>query len=200
VFDWMPEYRKSFWRQRDNKRGSIALAGDSLTEGWPNVAHDFEGAPVANLGIGGDVSRGLLFRFEEDVLALHPRAIVMLIGINDLTGLQSASETLANIRAIVRLRDAHSPRVPMVLCTVPPSSNAKAPVDERQRTLLNQGIRAMLSPENRLFVVDLFAATAAGDGMPELRYFSADHLHLSVEGYARWKEILLPALRSIGVL
>ena len=72
VFDWMSEYRRSFWRQREAKRGSIALAGDSLTEGWPNASLDLEGAPVANLGIGGDVSRGLLFRFEEDVLALHP--------------------------------------------------------------------------------------------------------------------------------
>ena len=140
VFDWI-SYRRNFWLQRAEKQGSIVLAGELLTEYWPPSIRDFGGGPVANRAIGGEVSRGLLFRFQEDVLALKPKAIVVLIGINDLTAFQPASETLANIRAMLRLKQAQSPEVPMILCTVPPSADVKAPVDEEQRKLLDEGIR-----------------------------------------------------------
>ncbi len=80
---------------------------------------------MANRGIGGDVSRGLLFRFQEDVLDLHPKAIVILIGINDLTARQPASATVENIRSMLSLKEAQQPQVPVFLCTVPPSANPK---------------------------------------------------------------------------
>lgn len=199
-FGWMTDNRAYFWTQRDKNQGSIVFAGDSLTATWKTLGADFPGARVANRGIGGDVSRGLLFRFEEDVLALHPKAIVILIGINDLTAKQPASATLANIRSMLELKQSQQPAVPVVLCTVPPSANPKAPVDEAQRRLLNDGLRKIAKETKRVAVVDLFAATATADNVPDTRYFSPDQLHLSSAGHARWKQALLPALQDAGVL
>ena len=87
------------------------------------------------------MSRGLLFRFQEDVLDLNPKAVVMLIGINDLTARQPASATLENVRSMLALRNEQHAKVPVFLCTVPPSAQPKAPVDEQQRLALNQGLR-----------------------------------------------------------
>ncbi len=200
VFGWMPDNRAYFWSERARKQGSIVFAGDSLTGNWKSLEKDYSGVLVANRGIGGDVSRGLLFRFQEDVLALQPKAIVLLIGINDLTARQPATTTLANIRSMLEMKRAQQPNVPVILCTVPPSANPKAPIDERQRRFLNQGLKQLAKENQRVSLVDLYAATVTRDGTPDLRYFQSDQLHFSVAGQMRWKEVLEPALRKAGVL
>jgi lysophospholipase L1-like esterase len=200
TFGWMKDNRNFFWSERAKKQGAVVFAGDSLTANWKTLGADFSGTLVANRGIGGEVSRGLLFRFQEDVLDLHPKAIVILIGINDLTARQAAGATVENIRSMLSLRQAQQPQVPVFLCTVPPSANPKAPVDEQQRRQLNQGIRQIAKDTKLVTLVDLYAATATGDGTPELRYFNDDQLHLSAEGRARWKAVLQPALQRAGVM
>lgn len=200
VFGWMKQNRDYFWTERARKQGAIVFAGDSLTGNWKTLGADFPGTLVANRGIGGDVSRGLLFRFKEDVLDLNPEAIVMLIGINDLTARQPASATLENVRSILALKNEQQSQVPVFLCTVPPSANPKAAVDEQQRRLLNQGLRQIAKDTKHVTLVDLYAATATDDGTPELRYFKKDQLHLSDAGHARWKQVLQPALQKAGVL
>ncbi len=200
VFGWMKENRNYFWTERQKKQGAIVFAGDSLTGNWKTLGKDFSGTLVANRGIGGDVSRGLLFRFEEDVLDLNPKAIVLLIGINDLTARQPASATLENIRSMLAQKNARLPQTPVFLCTVPPSANPKAPVDEQQRQLLNQGVRQIAKETKGVTLVDLYAATATEAGAPQPEYFGKDQLHLSAAGQARWKEVLQPALQRAGVL
>ena len=203
VFGWMKDNRAFFWSERDKRQNSIVFAGDSLTANWKTLSADlradFKDTPVANRGIGGDVSRGLLFRFDEDVLALHPKAIVILIGINDLTARQPAQATLQNIRSMLEEKQAQQADVPVILCTVPPSANPKAPVDEQQRRLLNDGLRKIASDTKHVSVVDLYAATVTADGTPDIRYFNTDQLHLNAAGHARWRELLTPALHAAGV-
>ena len=199
VFDWMAQYRRTFWKERRAKQGSVVFAGDSLTQGWHTIAEDLRGLPVANRGIGGDVSRGLLFRFEEDVLALHPRAIVLLIGTNDLTARQPAADTIANIRSMLMLRLARTPAAPVLICTVPPSANPDAPVDARQLRLLNRALHELAREQPAVFLVDLFQATADMRGSPVRPFFAADLLHLSADGYQKWKEALIPVLQVAGV-
>lgn len=200
TFGWMKDNRNFFWSERAKKQGAVVFAGDSLTANWKTLSSAFSGTLIANRGIGGDVSRGLLFRFQEDVLDLRPKAIVILIGINDLTARQPANATLENIRAMLSLKAAQQPQVPVFLCTVPPSANPKAPVDEQQRRQLNQGLWQIAKDTKLVTLVDLHAATATNAGTPGLRYFTDDQLHLSVDGQARWKEILQPAMRRAGVL
>jgi lysophospholipase L1-like esterase len=200
VFDWMRDNRAHFWRERQRKQGSIVFVGDSLTANWPNFSTAFPDMSVANRGIGGDVSRGVLFRLQEDVLALHPKAIVLLIGTNDLTAHQPAAQTLANLRDILAITIREAPEAPIVLCTVPPSANPKAPIREGELKTLNAGLRALASNEPRIELVDLFAATVDANGHPDVRWFKDDRLHLNAAGYARWKEMLTPALQAVGVL
>ena len=197
VFDFMTENRQAFWRARARARNSIVFAGDSLTASWRSLAQDFPDDRVANRGIGGDVSRGLLFRFDEDVLTLDPKAIVILIGTNDLTARQDAAKTLANVRSLLRLARDRERSLRILLCTVPPSADPKAPIDEKQREALNQGLRAIAHDDPHVVLIDLFEATATPDGAPDPRYFRSDLLHLSPAGHARWKELLRPALRDI---
>lgn len=199
VFDWMSQNREHFWRERSKKQNSIVFAGDSLTAQWPHLNAEFPSVTVANRGIGGDVSRGLLFRFEEDVLALEPKAVVILIGTNDLTARQKASDSLANVEAMIAVHQSRS-KAPIILCTVPPSAHRQAPVDEQQLKILNAGLRAIAERSEHIDLVDLFIATATADGEPDPRLFKPDRLHLNAEGYARWKAALQPVLHEHGML
>jgi lysophospholipase L1-like esterase len=200
LFEWMPVLRHKFWEARQASQGGVVFTGDSLTELWENLATDFAGLHVVNRAIGGEVSRGLLFRFDEDVLSLHPRGIVVLIGTNDLTASQPASLTIANLREMLELRQAQAPGVPVLLNTLPASANPEAPFDKGQQREINAGLYELARRYPKVFVVDLFAATANAKGQPDPRYYEADLHHFSPAGYVRWKQVLLPVMHEAGIL
>jgi hypothetical protein len=52
-----------------NDAGAVVFLGDSITEGWRTLATDFPNLKVANRGIGGDITSGVLYRLKADVLA-----------------------------------------------------------------------------------------------------------------------------------
>ena len=103
VHAWMKDNRAYFWTQRTKDQGAIVFVGSSMMGNWKDIAAAFPGLKVANRGVGGDVSRGLLFRFQEDVLDLNPRAVVMSIGSNDLSAHGAPAGIAANISAIIDL-------------------------------------------------------------------------------------------------
>ena len=74
------------------QNGTIFL-GDSITERYP-LAQYFPKMKVANRGIGGDTMGGLKYygvydRLETTVYNLHPKKIILMIGINDLMWISS---------------------------------------------------------------------------------------------------------------
>jgi lysophospholipase L1-like esterase len=198
-FDFMVGERNAFWKQRNSDQGAVVFVGDSLTGGWKNLARDFPKLKVANRGLGGDVSRGVLFRFKEDVLDLNPKALVICIGNNDLTAMGKPADMLSNLADTLALADKERPGMPVVLCTIPPSANPKAPIKAGDRTAMNQGIRKIASERKNTYFCDLFAATANEDGSPKLECFAPDKLHLASPGYAKWIELLTPIFEKLNL-
>jgi lysophospholipase L1-like esterase len=199
VFGYMADNREAFWAERDRKQGSVVFAGDSLIGGWGTMSKDFAGLLVANRGIGGEPTRGLLFRFKEDVLDLQPKAIVLLTGSNDLSAQQDIRQTRSNISDMLDLAERASPGVPIVLCTLPPRQNARSPIDPQRLLELNRHIAALAHGRERVAVLDLHALLADGDGSPHAEYFAADKLHLSAAGYQRFRAALLPLLKQFNI-
>src|SRR5688572_24910716 len=91
--DWLPgqgpirrqDWLRKLWNERRTKwstraerdRNAVVFLGDSITQGWgDDFAGWFPSLKIANRGISGDTSRGVLIRLKEDVLALSPRAVV----------------------------------------------------------------------------------------------------------------------------
>ncbi len=199
VFGYMNDNRKWFWTEREKKQGSVVFAGDSLVGGWTTLAKDLTGIPVANRGIGGEPSRGLLFRFQEDVLDLHPRAIVLVTGANDLSALQDIQQTRSNLVAMIDMAQRAAPNVPIVVCTMPPRDNPQAPVDPKQLIGLNKLIASLADRRRNVVILDLYAALADPDGSPHPEYFAPDKLHLSAVGHEKFKEALLPLLKKFNI-
>ena len=199
VFGWMNDNRKAFWLDRERKQGSVVFVGDSLIGGWTTMGKDWSGLSVANRGIGSEVTRGLLFRFQEDVLDLHPKAVVMLTGTNDLSAQQDIRQTRANLVEIIEKAARASPDMPIVLCTLPPRANPQSPVEPKRLIELNLTIASLAQGRRNIAVLDLYALFADADGAPQAEFFAADRLHFSAAGYRRFHDALLPVFKQLHI-
>jgi len=180
-------------------QGAVVLLGDSITQGWnERLAAAFPGMKVANRGISGDTSRGVLLRLEQDVLALNPSAVVLLIGTNDIEEGARPDVVETNMRLILAALRDHNPRMPIVLCQVLPSSaKMKRPTPIIKE--LNARLLTLAKNDPQVTPVDTWRLWADADGDAPIAEFP-DLLHLNDAGYARWAASLRPVLESIGVL
>jgi lysophospholipase L1-like esterase len=201
LFAWMNDNRNWFWTQREKDQGKVVFVGDSLIGGWkgPLLAKNFPDLKIANRGIGGDVSRGVLFRFKEDVLDLKPSAIVICCGSNDLSCHADPAVTQENIEAIIAQAREYSATVPIVLCQIPPRDVKDAPTKPGAHKDLNERIVKIGEGKEHLAVVDTFTPMADAEGMPIPEYFSNDKIHPVAAGYDKWAELLKPAFETLGI-
>lgn len=193
VMAWMNDNRNYFWTQRDAKQGAVVFVGDSLIGNWDlakvKTAQSFPHLKnVANRGIGGDVSRGVLFRFQEDVLDLHPEAVVMLIGTNDLSAKAPVDGIISNINAILDLAQAQNPNMPVILCKIPPRKSPVAPVDAGEVLKLNDEIASIAQNRKNVTIFDTYTLFANADGGPDPVNYKKDLMHPSDDGYAKMAE------------
>jgi len=73
----------------DPNTARVVFYGDSITDGWgrqPATGDFFPGKPYINRGISGQTTPQMLVRFQQDVVHLHPAAVLILAGTNDLAG------------------------------------------------------------------------------------------------------------------
>lgn len=189
--------RNLFWTEREKDQGAVVFFGDSITEGWRTLDKDFPGLKTSNRGISGDNSRALLFRLQEDVLDLKPRAVSILIGINDLASGGAPADIASNIREIIAGIQKARPGTPIVLNKVMPFGNAKPGVPQNILAL-NRLIDAIAIGRPYLKVVDTYTLFAGPDGKPSLDEFP-DTLHPNAKGYAKWKAAIEPAFAALKI-
>jgi lysophospholipase L1-like esterase len=191
--------RKHFEAIEGNEHGALVFFGDSITEGWGDQMKGmFEGVKVANRGIGGDTTRGMLGRLDEDVIALDPAGVVMLMGTNDLEEKADAETIAGNVKLIVEKLKAHNPKMPIVLCEVMPSSAKKArPVEKIKE--LNKAYAEAMKDEPQVTVIDTWTLFAGDGGDAKIEEFP-DLLHPNAAGYAKWAAALRPALATLGFM
>ena len=100
----------------------VVFYGNSITDGWArHFPIMFPGKPYIGRGISGQTTPQMLVRFRQDVVALQPRAVVILAGTNDIAG-NTGPSTLEmiedNFMSMVQIAKAHHIRV--VLSSVLP--------------------------------------------------------------------------------
>jgi lysophospholipase L1-like esterase len=127
----------------------------------------FPGVKVANRGISGDTTRGVLIRLEQDVLALQPSGVVLLIGTNDLEEGADPETIAANLKLILAKLKAHNAKIPIILCQVFPSSESKKrPADKIKK--INQLYAAAVKGDAQVTLIETWLLSPMpGDAKPE---------------------------------
>jgi lysophospholipase L1-like esterase len=189
--------RDAFASRAEQERGAVVFLGDSITQGW---ADDFRGVfadmKVANRGISGDTTRGMLIRLQEDVLSLDPACVVLLMGTNDI-GMDAAPKTVAdNVALIISELKQHNAEMPIVLCLVFPSSKSKdRPADTIKE--LNRLLAATVKGDPQVTLLDTWTLFSSAGGEAKIEEFP-DLLHPNQVGYAKWKKAIWPIFATLG--
>jgi lysophospholipase L1-like esterase len=202
-YDWFRDLwrkRRSAWaKQVADDRNAVVFLGDSITQGWADgLASAFPGLKVANRGISGDTTRGVLIRLREDVLALRPAAVVLLIGTNDLEEGAAPEVIAGNLKLILAALQQDHPRMPIVLCQVFPSSAAKkrpAPLVKAVNALY----LAAVKNDPQVTYLETWPLFADEDGDAGAAEFP-DRLHPNEAGYAKWAAALRPLFATLGLI
>lgn len=185
--------------------------GDSITEIWELTAY-FPEKVIINRGIGGDVTEGVLHRFEADFLQLQPKCGILMIGINDASGIDFdiwrqiegvpvtdvLEKAVKNLEAMAKL--AKERKIPLAMCSVMPT-DMKHNSHESQRKQyvldLNEAIQKICNKYDAIYV-DYHSALVAEDGRSLREDCSFDDLHLEVKGYDIASEVLKTTMKFHG--
>jgi lysophospholipase L1-like esterase len=201
------EWFRKLWTERRTKwagrlerdRNAVVLLGDSITQGWgEDFSGWFPGMKIANRGISGDTCRGVLIRLAEDVVALEPAAVVLLIGTNDLEEKASPETIVGDLKLLLGELAKHNPKMPIVLCQVFPSSASKSRSASAIKKV-NQLYASAVKGNAQVTFVETWPlfADAQGDALPAE---FPDLLHPNQAGYAKWAAALRPVFATLGFL
>jgi lysophospholipase L1-like esterase len=194
------------------RRTRIVAMGDSTTAGTPGWKSPIEAPPdgagdrtsqyafwlmeahpewdVLNRGVNGERSDQILARFERDVLAAEPRAVVIIAGVNDVYQGRSAVHVIEHLDDMYRRAQRAS--ITVVAGTIIPYNTASADQNARMHEI-NAWIRSRAAANPRVHFVDTRAAVAAAHSADVLAD-TPDQLHPSPKGYRHMADAIRPVL------
>jgi beta-glucosidase len=182
----------------------LLLMGDSITDFWRNDTGNFAGKPVldeyfghwniANFGIAGDTTQGVLYRLQNgEGQGFSPRAVMLMIGTNN-TGRNSAAEIAEGVGAVVLELQTRFPEAEILLLGIFPRG---APGDPARATIasINDSI-SRLDAMERVHYLDIGDVFLDAEGIIPTSVMS-DALHPSAEGYRLWAEAMQEPLNEL---
>ena len=203
--DWADAYHTAMLTREKQPDRQIVFLGDSITMMW-RTQSGFEGgtsvwgkyyAPrkACNLGISGDRTEHVLWRITEggDLDRLHPKVLVLLIGINNLLQDQDKPAAVAGgIRTIVDYLKVKLPNTRILLLGDFPLW--EKPTDPARQWV--KDVNALIAPladRQRVWYLDMGPRFVEPDGTIS-KVKLRDLLHPSEIGYGIWAETMEPYL------
>jgi lysophospholipase L1-like esterase len=182
----------------------VLFMGDSITDFWRNTEGNFAGKPVldkyfgnlkvANFGIAGDTTQGVLYRLQHgEGQGFSPKAVMLMIGTNN-TGRNTGPEIAEGIGAIVLELQKDFPKAKILLLGIFPRATANDPV----RTTIAEinGIIAKLHDGDRVHYLDIGSKFLDPAGNIPKDVMS-DALHPTTKGYEIWAEAVKEPLANL---
>ncbi len=178
----------------------VVFQGDSITDLWDNTGQPvlekyFGGVKVANFGISGDTTQGVLYRQKNgEGQGFSPKAVMLMIGTNN-TGRNSPEEIAEGIGAVVlEMRHDYPDAKILLLGVFPRSASASDPIRGTIKEI--NGIIAKLNDNEHVFYMDIgdkfldAEGNLSADIMP-------DRLHPSEQGYEIWANAVKDKLAEL---
>ncbi len=179
----------------------VVFMGNSITENWAYYhpgffsKHNFCGR-----GIGGQTSAQMLVRFTDDVVELHPKAVVIMAGTNDVahnTYWVEPNGVVDNVVAMCNIARANG--IVPIIASIPPCASFRwrLEIQDAAQTIMtiNKNLKAY-AEANAIIYVDLHAALADEHGaLP--RSLSEDGCHPLPDTYFLMEQLVLEAIGKV---
>jgi lysophospholipase L1-like esterase len=198
--DWAQFERYESKNESLTVRPKVVFMGNSITDCWvDSVPQLFAENNFVGRGISGQVSSQMLVRFQEDVINLRPKVVVICCGTNDIAqnnGYISLEHILQNIKSMCELARANNIK-PIVCSTLPAKAFKWRPEMKPANDIiaLNEMIKAY-AKENKIPYVDYHSALKDEEnGLP--RKYSKDGVHPNAQGYAVMESVIMPILKKV---
>jgi lysophospholipase L1-like esterase len=177
----------------------IVFMGDSITDGW-KLAEYFPDKPYINRGISGQTTPQMLIRFRPDVIALKPKAVVILAGTNDIAG-NTGPMTLEmienNYASMAELAKANGIKV-IFSSVLPVHDYGKTKMSERRSPenilKLNEWLKSYCKANGHTYL-DYHAKMLDDKGMLKAEWAN-DGLHPNAEGYKVMAPMAVAAIQQ----
>jgi len=170
----------------ERNENRVVFMGDSITDGW-KLDEYFPDKPYINRGISGQTTPQVLIRFRPDVIALKPRAVLILAGTNDIAG-NTGPMTLEmiedNYASMSDLAKANGIKV-IFASVLPIHDYGRTKMSERrspeQILKLNEWLKGYCKANGHVYL-DYFSKMLDDKGMLKAE-LANDGLHPNAEGY-----------------
>ena len=199
-----------------NPAGPLVIHGASYAGGWP--LKQVGSVPVINTGVAGQQSFEMLERFERDVVAKRPRAVIVWGFINDV--FRSAPDKMD--AALARVRDGYTRMVAIARAngiepilatevTVRPvdswSEMVMGPIGrllgkESNAERINKHVLATnrwlmdYARQERLLLIDLQGTLSEASGLRRKEFALEDGSHIPPAGYEAITAYVTPILEA----
>jgi lysophospholipase L1-like esterase len=182
----------------------VLFMGDSITDFWRNTDGQFAGKAVqdkyfgkwkvANFGIAGDTTQGVLYRLQNgEGKGFKPKAVMLMIGTNN-TGRNTAPEIAEGIGAVVLQLQKDFPDAKILLLGIFPRGN---PTDAVRGAISQiNAIISKLHDGNRVHYLDIGPKFLDATGAIP-RDVMSDLLHPGAKGYEIWAEAVVEPLNKL---
>jgi lysophospholipase L1-like esterase len=190
------EFKKLDSLQHPHKN-PIIFAGSSSFRLWNNLQTDFPAYPILNRGFGGSTLLDLMDRLEETVLKYHPKQVLIYCGENDFAADAKITpkEVCSRFKDVFyAIRKSQGRNTQIVFVSMKPSV-ARWSL-ESKFVAANQLIRSFLAVKHNTRYVDVHTPMLDPSGQVFPNLFIQDNLHMNAQGYAIWKELILPVLKK----
>jgi lysophospholipase L1-like esterase len=176
----------------------VVFMGNSITDNWAYYHPEFFSEHrFCGRGIGGQTSAHMVVRFTADVINLHPKAVVIMAGTNDVAHNDYYVEpehVVENIVAMCDLAKTHG--IIPIICSIPPCSKFpwRPEIENPAQTIVNINKVLKDYAETNGFVYVDFHSAFADEKLGLPKSFSDDGCHPNPESYCPMEEMVLEAI------
>ena len=198
---FQPEWAKKLYYERIEifkqdtlKFNQIVFLGNSITQGGKNWNEKFGVVGISNRGVAGDSTDGVIARLNE-IIHFTPKAIFLLIGINDIYNeLTPSTDYVANnILKIIKRINQELPETKIFLQTILPVEKEVY----KDKIIAVNGMIKTFESQSKFEIIDLYSIFVNKEGKMK-KEFSYDGVHLNDKGYQIWVDHIKPTVLNLA--
>lgn len=172
----------------------LVFTGSSSIAMWDTLREDLPAWPVLNRGFGGSQMSDLVHFRERVITRYQPRGVIIYSGDNDLAAGKRPEAVQESARQLAEETLAEVADTRLAFLSVKYSPARLQLADEIAE--LNDLLGTLSEAEPAVHYLDVASCLLDDEGQPEAECFVEDGLHLTPEGYRRWKSVILPYLKD----